>query len=48
MSYDYDYGVDFATADCETHGEVTAIECRACGMDTCAVCSKCEWCDAEV
>lgn len=48
-NYDYtDYGIDFATSECEKHGEVTTVECRACGMDTCSTCTKCEWCEAEV
>lgn len=45
MSYDYE--IDFATADCEMHGEdVSVRECNACGMDTCSACSACEWCGA--
>lgn len=46
MSYDYE--TDFATAECEQHGDSVAIECSSCGMDTCAVCVKCEWCEADV
>ena len=36
---------EIATAECETHGVTIAIECNACGMDTCNTCTNCEWCE---
>ena len=43
---DYEMEWDtFATADCDSHGTVTARECGTCGMDTCNACTICEWCE---
>lgn len=40
-----DYGVDADVCECSVCFALSIPrECKACGMDTCAMCEECEYC----